>query len=102
MTLELYADLSNLSVSLAQFLMVFLVRLLIRSVYRIRCLCLEHMGSNESDNSSEEESDELGSGLGSFCTCDTGLGGLLCGVELSIGVTFSGDGTSFFGGVGGR
>ena len=65
----------------------------------MRRLCLEHAGSDESDESNKEEYKKLGSKSGSFGTCGTCLGGLLSGEEFPVGVilavldgSFGGDG----------
>ena len=75
-----------------------MLRLLIQHYLRVYNLCLKHPGSDESDESDEEEFYKLGSGSGSFGTCGIGLDGLLHGVELFLGVKFAGDDKSFGGG----
>ena len=54
----------------------------------------------DSDDSGEEEYDKLGSESGSFCTCGTGLGGLLHDIEFTVGVTLAGYDGPFDGGGG--
>ena len=51
----------------------------------------EKLTSDNSYESTEEESDTLGSGSRSAGKFGTGLGGLLRGVGLTLGVTFSAD-----------
>ena len=86
-TIDLYAAVSSLAVSFAQFLIGSskhnLLRRLFLSFFE-RHLRLLYSSSNESDDSDEEESDKLGSESGS-----TGMYGtqLLCGIGINLGVT---------------
>ena len=57
----------------------------------VRCLCLEYLSSDESDESYKEEYEKLGSESGSYSMFGNGLGWLLHGVGLHLGVTFSAD-----------
>ena len=75
-----------------------MVRLLLRNLLRVHHLRLEHLGSHDAYESDKEEYDDLGYGSDSFCTCGTGLGGILCDVEFYVGVTLSRDDGSFGGG----
>ena len=59
--------------------------------------CLKYPYSDEPDHSGEEVSDDLGSELGSFGICGTGLGMLFCVVEFPVDVTLAGDDSSFNG-----
>ena len=94
MTYYLYAYISSLAVIFAQFLIGSLKRFLIQNLlllFSVRRLHLEYSSSDNSDESNEEEPDEPGSESGSAGTFGTGLGGLLRGVEITLGVTISAD-----------
>ena len=80
-----------------------LLRLPPHNFLRVCCACLKYPEYNESNEYDKEEFGELGSGLGSFGTWGTCLGGLLRNIEFYVGVTpvgsdwpFNGGGGSFF------
>ena len=72
--------------SLAHFLIGSVLLLSTWCFLCVHCDCLKYPESDESDGFDEEESNELGSESLSFGMFDTCLGGLLHGVEISIGV----------------
>ena len=71
---------------LAQFLIGWLLRLLLQSLLPVHRPRLEYPESDELDGFDGEESDKLGSESGSIGPYVTSLAGLLHGVEYSVGV----------------
>ena len=78
-----------------------MLRLLLWLFLHVRWLRLEQLDSNESYELNKEKYDELGSVSGSLGTCVTCSGGLLSGIEFSVGVIFSEDDEPFGSGGGG-
>ena len=76
MTFKLYAALSSLDISFAHFLIGSLKRFYSNILF-FRRPSLGYPESNDSDESNKEESDEIGSELGSIVMCGTSLGNLL-------------------------
>ena len=104
-TFGLWPAVSSLVLSFAHLFIGSLKFILLWCFYLsffIRCLPLEYLSYDQSDETDKEESDKLGCESGSAGTFVTVLGGLLHGVVLPSGVNIyddiscDGDGGSLF------